>query len=490
MNTLIILSATGIIALFSEIFGFKKVLLPLIMLGLVGALVTDVMDWNTNISYYNNMMLVDNFAVAFTGLLIVITLLWFVMSPEFFHEPTSRVDHFALIIFALIGGQLLTSYSNLLMLFLGIEILSIPMFILAGSNKSNLQSNEAALKYFLMGAFATGFLLFGIALIYGATGSFHLQNIAQFISAQQGNIPPMIIVGVLLIYGATGSFHLKNIAEFISAQQGNISPMITVGVLLMLVGLAFKVSAAPFHFWAPDVYTGSPTVVTAFMSTVVKSAAFAGFFRLFYTCFATSNAAWTNTIWALAALTIIIGNVTAVYQTNFKRMLAYSSIAHAGYMLLAILAMNQYAQGSILFYATAYSVSSLTAFAVLLLVSHVTKNDSIDSFNGLAKKNPLLAFVTVLAMLSLAGIPPMAGFFAKYFIFTAALQQHYVWLVIIAVIGSLVGVFYYFRIIIALFKDGEGEVIPMNVVFKTFLIVCSLAALLLGVMPQWVAGLL
>ncbi len=457
MTTLIILSALGVIALFSEMLNFKKALQPLIMLGLAGALVADLMAWNTNVHYYNEMMVVDNYAVAFTGLLIVITLLWFIMSPEFFHEPTSRVDHFALIIFALVGGELLTSYNNLLMLFLGIEILSIPMYILAGSNKSDLRSNEASLKYFLMGAFATGFLLFGIALIYGVTGSFNLQNIAQFMTSQQSNIPVMLIAGVVM----------------------------------MMIGLAFKVSAVPFHFWTPDVYTGSPTVITAFMSTVVKSAAFAAFFRLFFTCFHTSTAMWANTIWILAALTIIVGNVTAVYQTNFKRMLAYSSIAHAGYMLLAILAMNNYAQSSILFYATAYSISSITSFAILLVVSHVTKSDSIDSFNGLAKKNPLLAFITVVAMLSLAGIPPMAGFFAKYYIFTAALQQHYTWLVLIAVLGSLVGVFYYFRIIIALFKtETEGVIIPMNVIFKTFLIVTSLATLVLGIMPQVIAGLL
>ena len=452
MNALIILSCLGAIALFSEILNFKKVLLPLILLGLAAAFVADVMAWNTNHHYYYEMMIMDNYAVAFTGLLIVITALWFVMSPDYFHEPTSRVDHFALIIFALIGGLLLTSYGNLLMLFLGIEILSIPLYILAGSNKSDLSSNEASLKYFLMGSFATGFLLFGIALIYGATGSFNLQVIAQ---------------------------------------NTTMSYMVVAGIILMIIGLAFKVSAVPFHFWTPDVYSGSPTVITAFMSTVVKTAAFAGFFRLFFTCFNTSGAMWTNTIWVLAALTIIIGNITAVYQVNFKRMLAYSSIAHAGYMLLAILALNKYAQSSILFYAAAYSISSLSAFAVLLAVSRITGNDTITSFNGLAKKNPLLAFVTVFAMLSLAGIPPMAGFFAKYYIFTAALQQQYISLVIIAVVGSLIGVYYYFRIIIALFKtETEATMIPLSAILKTFLVVMSLATLILGLMPQLVAGLL
>jgi NADH-quinone oxidoreductase subunit N len=457
MNSLIILSALGVIMLFSEMLNYKKALLPLTFIGLIAALVANVMDWNSNLHYYNEMMIADNYSIAFTSLLIIITLFWFVMSPEYFHEPSSRTDHFSLIIFALIGAQLLTSFGNMLMLFLAIEILSIPMYVLAGSNKNNPNSNEASLKYFMMGAFATGFLLFGIALIYGASGSFHLENISQYLSAQNGNFSLSILAGLLLI----------------------------------IIGLAFKISAVPFHFWTPDVYTGSPTVITAFMSTVVKIAAFAAFFRLFTTCFSLSSTLWSNVIWIIAALTIIIGNITAVFQSSFKRLLAYSSIAHAGYMLLALLALNNYAQSSILYYSAAYAISSITAFAILLLVSHVTKSDSIQSFNGLAKKNPMLAFATVVAMLSLAGIPPLAGFFAKYYIFTAALQQGYVGLIIIAVLGSLIGVYYYFQIIISLFRQETSEtVIPMNAVFKTFLVVVSLAALLLGIMPDLVVSIL
>ena len=456
MTTLLILTSIGLLALFSEIFSFKKALLPITIIGLAGALAAAVMDWNTNTHYLSEMMIVDNYSIAFTGLMIAITMIWFVLSPDFFREPGSRTDHYALIIFALIGAQLLTSFGNMIMLFLAVEILSIPMYILAGSNKKDLNSNEAALKYFLLGAFATGFLLFGIALIYGETGSFNLQEISAVL-----------------------------------ADKGSAGIMTVAGVLLILTGLSFKISAAPFHFWAPDVYTGSPTVVTAFMSTVVKTAAFAGFFRLFFTCFNISDSIWSNTIWCIAALTIIVGNITAVYQENFKRMLAYSSIAHAGYMLMAILALNAYAQQSILFYAVAYSVSSLAAFGVLLAVSGVTRNDSIKSFNGLAAKNPLLAFITLLAMLSLAGIPPMAGFFAKYYIFTAVLEQHYTWLVIIAVLGSLIGVFYYFRVIIAMFKtESEAAVIPMTIPFKAALLFISIAALVLGIIPQLIAGLL
>jgi NADH-quinone oxidoreductase subunit N len=457
MNSLLILSGLGVVMLFSEMLNYKKALLGITFVGLIAAFIANIMAWNTNLHYYNEMMIVDNYSVAFTGLLILITLLWFVMSPEYFHEPSSRTDHFSLIIFSLIGAQLLTSFGNMLMLFLAIEILSIPMYILAGSSKANLSSNEAALKYFMMGAFATGFLLFGIALIYGESGSFHLVNISQYLTSQNGHLPLGIVAGMLLI----------------------------------IIGLAFKISAAPFHFWTPDVYSGSPTVITAFMSTVVKISAFSAFFKLFTTCFSVSSTVWTNVLWIIAALTIIVGNITAVFQNNFKRLLAYSSIAHAGYMLLAILALNNYAQNSILYYSAAYAISSITAFAILLLVSHITKNDSIESFNGLAKRNPMLAFASVISMLSLAGIPPLAGFFAKYYIFTAALQQGYIWLVIIAVLGSLIGVYYYFRIIIALFKEEVTEtVIPMTVAFKTFLAVVSVASLLLGVMPDLVASIL
>jgi NADH-quinone oxidoreductase subunit N len=457
MTTLIILSALGMVTLLSEIFGYKKIMLPIVFAGLSIALAASIYDWNSGKHYLNEMMIVDNYSIAFTSLMIAVTIIWFILSPRFFHEPSSRIDHFSLIIFALIGAQLMTSFGNMIMLFLAIEILSIPMYILAGSKKSNLSSNEAALKYLLMGAFATGFLLFGITLIYGETGSFQLAQITQALAGNAGKPAPMMIAGMLLI----------------------------------LVGLAFKVSAVPFHFWAPDVYTGSPTVVTAFMSTVVKTAAFAGFFRLFFNTFGASSPSWTTTLWIISAATIIIGNITAVYQNNFKRMLAYSSIAHAGYMLMAILALNNYAQQSILYYAVAYSISSISAFGVLLAVSHVTGNDSVESFNGLAKKNPLLAFITLIAMLSLAGIPPLAGFFAKYYIFTAALQQHYTWLVIIAVLGSLTGVFYYFRIIIAIFRfESEGIEIPMTSSFKAALLFISAAAILLGIMPQWIAGLL
>ena len=414
-----------------------------------------VRDWNTNMSYFNDMVLFDNYSLAFSGLLILISFLWFVLSPAYVHDKEHEVDYFSLIIFALIGGVILVSYSNIIMLFLGLEILSISMYILAGSNKRSLASNEAALKYFLMGSFATCFLLFGIALIYGQTGSFNLSTIASSISQISGN-----------------------------------SKMLDAGVLLMMIAMLFKVSAAPFHFWAPDVYQGSPTIITVYMSTVVKTAAFAAFFKLFMTLFGGIEGLWFSSLWIISAATILIGNITAVFQTNVKRMLAYSSISHAGYMLLAILAMNNSSASSLLFYTLAYSLSSFASFAILLLVNKSVGVESLESFYGLAKKNPLLGAATVVAMLSLAGIPPAAGFFAKYYIFSAAIQSGLTSLVIIAIGGSLIGVFYYFRLIIALFKEKDAAYIAMSGNEKAIIVFVSLATIVLGILPGIITGLL
>ena len=401
------------------------------------------------------MVVFDNYSLAFTALIIFISLIWFAISPVFFHEPSSETDHFVLIIFSLIGGVIMTSFSNMIMLFLGIEILSISMYILAGSNKSSLSSNEAALKYFLMGAFATCFLLFGITLIYGQTASFNLNEIANSLSQKTGNLT-----------------------------------MVYTGMFLMMIAMLFKVSAVPFHFWAPDVYQGSPTVVNAYMSTVVKTVAFAAFLKLFMTSFNGLESVWSSTLWIVSAATILIGNITAVYQTNFKRMLAYSSISHAGYMILAVLAMNNMSSSSLLFYTIAYSVSSITSFAVLLVVNKSIGSESIESFYGLGRRNPLLAVVITIAMLSLAGIPPTAGFFAKYYIFSVAVQNNYTNLVLIAIVGSLIGVFYYFRIIVALFREKETQKIELNFGVQSVLILTTAIALALGILPGLVAGLL
>ncbi|MBA3971188.1 MAG: NADH-quinone oxidoreductase subunit N [Bacteroidetes bacterium] len=454
MKALVLLSSLGVIALLAEIFSFKKLLYPIVLLGLVITFTLNVFDWDTNRLYFK-MMQFDNYAVVFTGLIIVVAFFWFIMAEGFFKEESNQTDHFALVLFALVGAVMMVSYSNMAMLFLGIEILSIPMYILAGSNKENLASNEAAFKYLIMGAFATGFLLFGIALIYGATGSFDLGEISAAVSAQ------------------------------------GVSPIFSVGVLLMLVGMAFKVSAAPFHFWAPDVYEGAPTVITAFMATIVKTAAFAAFLRLFTTTFMDAGHDWMNVVWVMAALTLLVGNITAVVQTSTKRMLAYSSVAHAGYMLLALLAANDYSNGAIFFYAAAYSLGSIATFAIVHIISTSKNSDSVDAFNGLAKTNPLLAAVMTIALLSLAGIPPTAGFFAKYYIFTSAFVAGNVGLVLIAIIASLIGVYYYFRLIIAMyFRESDSQTVPVEANHKILLIVIAALIVAMGILPDCLIRLL
>ncbi len=457
MKALILLSSLGVVALLAEIFSFKKLLYPFVLIGLIVTFIVNALDWNLAQNTFFGMVQYDNYAVAFTSVIIVTAFLWFLMAGNYFKEETSLTDHFALILFALVGTVIMVSYTNMTMLFLGIEILSISMYILAGSKKDDLGSNESAFKYLIMGSFATGFLLFGITLIYGATGSFDLMEIKNFITSHQGTVPAIFYAGVLL----------------------------------MLIGLSFKVSAAPFHFWAPDVYQGAPTPITAFMVTIVKTAAFAAFLRLFSTTFTSVTDTWVNIIWVMAALTMLVGNITAVMQTSTKRLLAYSSVAHAGYMLLAVLAVNGYSSGAILFYATAYSIGSIGTFCILNIVTNARGNDSLDSFNGLGKSNPLLAMVMTIALLSLAGIPPTAGFFAKYYIFTAAFQSGFTGIVLIAIVASLVGVYYYFRIIIAMyFKENTTEPIPVEFNHKILLVVVAITIIALGLFPDFIIRLL
>jgi NADH-quinone oxidoreductase subunit N len=458
MNAVYILSGLGIFSLLAEIFNFRKVLFPIVLLGLLSTAILLILDWNTGLSHYSNMLTFDNYAVAFSTAISFIAMLWFMMSKDYFENNTHVTDHFALVLFSLVGAVFMVSYSNLAMLFLGIEILSISLYVLAGSKMNDLSSNESSFKYFLMGSFATGFLLFGIALVYGVTGSFDLTKIADVIS--NGN-----------------------------AQFGSL---LYAGILLMMVGMAFKISAVPFHFWAPDVYEGAPTVVTAFMSTIVKIAAFAGFFRLFATSFASVSSQWIDVVQVISILTLLVSNITAVYQISVKRMLAFSSVAHAGYMLIALVSLNDISDSAILYYVLSYAVASIAAFAVLHNVAMTNENASVDSFNGLAKRNPFLSFVMTVALLSLAGIPPLAGFFAKYYIFTVAFQSGHIAIVLIAVLTSLIGIYYYFRIIIAMYLKSSEVLtpVPVSLLHKITMIICMLASIVLGIFPDLIIKLI
>lgn len=452
MNAFYVICGLGVFSLLAEIVNLKRWLIAFVTLGMAAVVLLAVRDWNTAMSYYNHMVVFDNFAIAVTALIGVLGVLWFWMASRYFHDETHLTDQATLVLFSIAGGVLMASFNNMAMLFLGIEILSISLYVLAGSRKLSLSSNEAAFKYFLMGSFATGFLLMGIALIYGATASFRLDTIAAYIAAHN-DLP--------------GFFY--------------------AGVLLMLVGMAFKVSAAPFHFWAPDVYEGSPTPVTAFMSTIVKVAAFAAFFRLFASTFHGVETAWLSALQVITVLTLVIANVAAVYQNSVKRMLAYSSVGHAGYVLLGLTSGGPEASGTIFYYLAVYAFASLSAFAVLYFEEGNGSNVTVDRFNGLFKRNPFVAVALTIALLSLAGIPPLAGFFGKYLVFSLALAKGYTGLVLLAVVTSLIGVYYYFKVIIAMYmKDppAGGPVEQPAVTVKIWMVILIVLNLALGIFPD------
>lgn len=461
MKSIVLLSILGVLSMFAGIFNYRKLILPIILLGIAAAIGLLYDQWDMNKHYFNDMAVFDNYAIAFSALILAVSFIIFVLAMYHYRDadPHSVTDIYALFIFALTGGVLLTSYNNLAMLFLGVEILSIPLYVLAGSRRNDLASNEAALKYFLMGAFATGFLLFGIALVYGATGSFALDGIAAYVSNHGDTLPSFFYVGIVML----------------------------------IVALLFKVSAAPFHFWAPDVYQGSPVLVTAFMSTVVKISAFAAFLRLFTTCFASLKDYYEIILIVAAILTLLIGNITAIYQQSVKRMLAYSGISHAGYLLIALVVMGASASSVVFFYSAAYAGASLVAFAVLTAVmENKDGRESFEAFKGLGKNNPLLAFSMTVAMLSLAGIPPLAGFFGKYYLFTTAMQDGYMWLVLIAVFNSLISLYYYFRVILLMYSSAEEEVpaFKNHYALAAALVIALAVNFAIGFYPDFLLGLL
>jgi NADH-quinone oxidoreductase subunit N len=457
MNIIITITVTALVVLYAGLFKAKKALLPLTLVGLLTSLAFVVTAWNTNQTYYG-MMQMDNFALAFTGLTVLGTLFIFLLTQNYFAANSENIaEYFTLILFALAGIVIMVSYKNMSMLFIGLEIMSVSLYILAGIRKTNFASNEASLKYFLMGAFSTGFLLFGIALIYGATGSFDLDVINQYL---------------------VGNYKA-------------VSPLFYPGLILLLIGMCFKIGAAPFHFWVPDVYEGSPTLIMAFMSTVVKVAGFAAFLRLFAGTFAPLHDFWLPPLMGIVCLTLFIGNVTALFQKSFKRMLAYSSVSHAGYLLFSLVTLTASSSNNVLVYVAAYTFASIIAFAVLILVKQKTGDDHFNSFNGLAKRNPLTALVLTVAMLSLAGIPLTAGFIGKYLMFVNVMTNYHVYLVAFAILNALVGFYYYFRVIVAMyFKEGNDTDLQTPVQYQFVLVLSVLITVFLGVYPSVILNLI
>ncbi len=452
MKELLTLSGIGVFALLAEIFNFKKLVFPVIIIGLGLNIFFSITDWNATETMLFEMANFDHFTLSFNIVTSIITMLWFGLSYARLNETEPQIDKHALIVFCLVGVLTMVSFTNLSMLFLGIEILSVSLYVLAGSNKMNIRSNESAFKYFLMGAFASSFLLFGIALLYGMTGSFDIHQIHTTL--------------------LSGSVLAKN--------------TIYMSILLLIVGMGFKVSVSPFHFWAPDVYQGAPTHITAFMATIVKIAAFGAFYRLFSTALISMESVWINIIGVMIVLTLIISNFSAVQQLNAKRLLAYSSISNAGFILMTFLGMKTGNYHALLYYSTAYALSSLVAFFVIDNISAANNGDSsIAAFQGLYHRNTGLAVIMTIALLSLSGIPPLSGFLAKYFVFAQNFQSGYYGYVLVGIVASLISVYYYFKIIIAMFTNSELDTTSLNInrTSQLLLAITCLLIIVLGLFP-------
>ena len=454
MNALILSAVFAVIMMFSGIMLKRRsAVRNIAVAGIILLLLVNILEMCGTVFFKfdtKGMIVFDRFALLFNTIAFISTLLYLLLSARDMEKVGINYgEYLALIFFILCGITLTSSFKSLLILFLGIEIISIPLYILTGSDKKNLKSNEASLKYFLLGAFSTGLLLMGIALIYGAQGSFDTGKVSVFTG------PP--------------------------------SPLLVAGMMLLLFSMSFKASIAPFHFWTPDVYDGAPTVFTSFMATIVKAAVFIAFIRLFDEAFGALQNKWQLLIAILTAATLFIGNITAVFQQSVKRMLAYSSIAQAGFMMLALFAMNADAKEGLLLYVTAYSFATIGIFAVLIKM----KDYTFDGFNGFAKHQPLLAATTTIFLLSLAGIPLTGGFLSKFYMLKAAMATgKHMWLVIFAILMAAVSVYYYFRIIQAMyFKEGDAQPVEpdsyrVTPVFKWTLVVLAALVILLGIFPQ------
>jgi NADH-quinone oxidoreductase subunit N len=402
---------------------------------------------------------VDHLSLFFICIFTLSSALTILLSYEYNEREGIKVgEYYSLILLCTVGMILLASSTDMIMIFLGIEIVSICLYVLAGIRRDNTASNEAALKYFLLGAFATGFLLYGMTLVYGSTGSTNLFKIAEFVKSD-------------------------------SAQS---NPLLLMGIVLLVIGFGFKVAAAPFHMWAPDVYQGAPTPVTAFMAVGPKAAAFAAFFRVFTEAVPALAPSWEIVLCTIAVLSMVVGNLGAIMQTNIKRMLAFSSISHAGYLLIAVIAKSSLAGSSLLFYMLSYAFTTFGAFGIIILLGRKgEENLEIENYSGLAYKHPLMALSMTVFLLSLGGLPPFAGFVAKFYIFSAAIEEGFVALVIIAVLNSAISFYYYLKVVVFMYmKEPAGEFNISLTPMTLFVVIIGLIGTIeLGIFPDTIISL-
>jgi NADH-quinone oxidoreductase subunit N len=424
---------------------------------LVAALCASIYAYTVGGPAFGGMIMVDGFATFFRVLVIVVGILTVLPSYRFLaRQGAETSEYHALLLFSIAGQCLMAASNDLIMVFIGLEISSIASYILAGYLRDDKRCNESALKYFLLGSFATAFFLYGVALIYGATGS----------------------VNLLLVRRAV-------------LHQAADPVFLAVAAALMFVGLAFKVSAAPFQIWAPDVYQGAPTPVSGFLSAGPKAAAFAVFLRIFVTAFEPIGNRWEPLVWICALASMCIGNFAALLQTNIKRMLAYSSIAHAGYVLVALTARSEIGTAAAMFYLASYAFMNVGAFtAVSVLTGKGERFQNIDDFKGLGRKQPLTSAMFCIFLLSLIGVPLTGGFFGKFYVFKAALDSHLVWLTILGLLNSAVAAYYYLRILVVMYMYEPGEAAeaaePLTGGLRIALLLPALGTLFLGIFPTWV----
>ncbi|GAA4047800.1 NADH-quinone oxidoreductase subunit N [Flavobacterium chungnamense] len=458
MNTLIAISGLGVFCLIAEIFNFRKAIVPVVILGLLAILGTTLNIWSFGEllnSQYTNMIVADKFSNAFSSLFIVLTIFLVAMSHDVYKDHETKISDFiAIKIFLLAGAVAMVSFSNLSMYFLGIETLSIALYILAGSSRLDIKSNEAGMKYFLMGSFASGFILFGICLIYGAMGSFDVTEISEM------------------------------------SRSAELPIWFPIGISLLTVGMLFKIAAVPFHFWAPDVYEGAPSIVTATMSTLAKVVAFATLYKLLATMNADISSAYQNIIIIVSIASMTVGNIMALRQNNVKRMLAFSGISHAGFMMMTLLSLSN-SSGNLLYYTVAYALAGIASFAVIINVTRNKDNEDILNFNGLGKTNPIMAAVLTASLLSMAGIPIFSGFFAKFMLFTQTIQAGFLIVVIAGVINSIISVGYYFKLILAMYtKEPNEEKQNTPFVYYAVGIVSIVLNIIIGLYPSLVTDLI
>jgi len=455
----IFLSVLAMALLLINVFvpsGQKSYIGYISFIGVIAAAVLVGTGWGMHVESFNGAVVQDNFASFFKMIFLLSAGLAILISDQYMvREECNHGELYPLILFTVVGMMLMAAGTDLMTIFLGLEVMSVSLYVLAGFNRENRKSNEAGLKYFLLGAFSTGFLLYGMALTYGATGSTRISVIATQAALQ-------------------------------TLPSSNV--MLMSGMLLMITGFAFKVAAAPFHMWTPDVYEGAPTPMTAFMSAGPKAAGFAAALRILLVSFPTMQADWSQLFWVLAVLTMTVGNITALRQDNIKRMLAYSSIAHAGYCLVGFAAGNPTGTAGIMFYMLSYTFMNIGAFAIIVLVGKKGEpNGNVMDFAGFGFKHPALAVAMSIFLFSLAGMPPTAGFIGKFYLFSGAIQKGYIWLAVIGVLNSAASVYYYLRVMVYMYMKEpteEFDWMQVSAPIALSLLISVSGTLVLGIVPS------